>query len=572
MLTTQWQWEETDANIPLMAQTLGISPITARVMANRQIRTKNTAKAFLQPSVADMGAFVDLKDGAQALARIAQAITAKEAIVIFGDYDADGVTSTAILYKVLTRLGAHVSYYIPHRITEGYGLNKHAVAALAQKGTRLLVTVDNGISAIEEVALATTLGMDTIIIDHHEPGDALPKAAAIVDPKQKDCPYPFKELCAGGLAYKLAEGLCQYMHTPFTEQAETLALAAIATICDIVPLHGENRILANCGMAILNEHKLINPGLGTLIGLRGYLEKPLDPFTVGFVLGPCINAPGRLTNGTTAVELLTAPSEDIPHRVALAQSLMQLNEDRKTLTADATARLLESLPQTLDNVLVLVDKDIHESIGGIVAGRIKEHTGRPTIVFAQGEDAMKGSGRSIPHYNLFQALNANSHLFTRFGGHAMAAGLTMTEANIPLLRDALNATANLTPTHFHKIIPIDQTLTLSDITLPLAEELSRLAPFGAGNQEPLFATHNLFAENVRILDEKSTLIFTLADNTGRKIKAIAFGLNEAYATQTQATNVNKLGGFPLDIAYAIEINVYNNIQSLQLRLRDFVIG
>lgn len=570
--STKWVMRETDANLTLMAQTLGISQVTARVMANRGIRTKNTALQFLQPALGDLRPFFEMKDAKKALSRIRHAIHNGEKITIYGDYDADGITSTAILQKVLARLGADVSYYIPHRITEGYGLNKNAVQTLAEGGTKLLITVDNGISAIEEVALAKSLGMDTVIIDHHEPGNELPPAVAIVDPKQPDCPYPFKELCAGGLAYKLAAALCEYMSEPFAEQDESLVLAAIATICDIVPLKGENRILANCGMVVLNSNKLVNPGLGSLITVRGYLEKPIDTFTIGFVIGPCINAAGRLSNAASAVELLVAGAEDIATRMQITHELVQLNDERKQLTADCTEKILASLPPELDKVLVIEDMEIHESIAGIVAGRIREATGRPTIVLTQGDSAMKGSGRSAPCYNMFEALSANRHLFTKFGGHAMAAGLTLPQENIPILREALNRDCTLTAEDFCKIVEIDCELTLADVTIPLADEITRLAPFGSGNHEPLFVSRNLYAENVRVMDEKNTLIFTLADSHGRKVKGIAFGLNEVYASAVEEAVVNKTGGFGIDVVYGVEVNVYNGMQSVQMRVRDFVIG
>jgi len=572
MTPTKWVMRETDANLSLMAETLGISEIASRVMANRGIRSKNAALQFLQPDMGGLRPFFEMLDAEKAISRICLAIRSEEKITIYGDYDADGITSTAILQKMLVRLGANVSYYIPHRIHEGYGLNKNAVQTLAEDGTQLIITLDNGISAIEEVRLANSLGMDTVVVDHHEPGDELPPAVAIVDPKQPNCPYPFKELCAGGLTYKLAAAICEYMGEPFVEQEEALVLAAIATICDIVPLKDENRILANCGMTALNTNKLVNPGLGSLITVRGYLEKPIDTFTIGFVIGPCINAAGRLGSANSAVELLIAGTEDVATRMQITHELVQLNDERKQLTADCTERILTNLPSQPDKVLVIEDTEIHESIAGIVAGRIREATGRPTIVLTQGDGAMKGSGRSAPCYNLFEALSAHRHLFARFGGHTMAAGLTLPPENIPILREALNRDCTLTDDDFCKTIEIDHELTLADITLPLAHELSYLAPFGSGNHEPLFVSHNLYVENVRVMDEKSTLIFTLADNRGRKIKGIAFGLNEAYAAATEAAGVNKTGGFGIDVVYGVEVNVYNGMSSVQIRIRDFVIS
>jgi len=567
----RWLMRETDADLQLMSQILHISPTMARVMANRDIRSKNTALSFLQPSLDNLRPFTEMKDASKALERIRKAINKREQITIYGDYDADGITSTVILYKVLVRFGAVVSYYIPHRVKEGYGLNKNAITSLAYSGTKLIIAVDSGISAIEEVALATSLGIDTVIIDHHEQGDTLPKAVAIVDPKQHNCPSPFKEMCAGGLTYKLAAALCAYLHMPFLEQEECLVLAAIATICDIVPLKDENRILANCGMMILNANKLINPGLGSLLAARGYLEKPIDTFTVGFVIGPCINAAGRLDSAEKAVNLLLSGTENVIERMHLTHELIELNDERKNLTADCVDRLLAELPSALDKVLVIADTEIHESIAGIVAGRIRENTGRPTIVLTQGDEAMKGSGRSSACYNMFDALHANCHLFIRFGGHAMAAGLTIAEENIPLLREALNRDCTLTEEDFRPQIDIDYELPLEDVTIRLADELSRLAPFGSGNHEPLFVSRSVYVENVRAIDDKNTLIFTFRNDKGYRVKGIAFGLNGVYAQAVAEAGVDKNGGFCMDVVYGIETNVYNGNVSVQMRIRDFAV-
>jgi len=570
---TNWIMRHSDANIPLMANVLGVSQITARVMANRGIRTKNTALSFLNTSINNLRPFLDMKGAASAICRINTAINLSEKITVYGDYDADGITATAILYKVLVRLGANVTYYIPHRVSEGYGLNNSAVKSIAALGTKLIITVDNGISAIEEVTLATKLGIDTIIVDHHEPGDKLPRAVAIVDPKQQDCPYPFKELCAGGLVFKLADALCRHMGKPFVEHDESLVLAAIATICDIVSLKDENRILANCGMIILNSNKLINPGLGSLITMRGYLDKPIDTFTMGFVLGPCINAAGRLSSADVALQLLITSTEDVKVRMSLTQELIELNDGRRQMTSDCTNRILASLPPTseMDKVLVITDTETHESISGIVAGRVKETTGRPTIVLTQGDNAMKGSGRSPSCYNLFEALNANNHLLTKFGGHAMAAGVTLPNENIPLLREALNSNCNLTEADFIKSYEIDAELCLQDISLSLADELTRLAPFGRDNGEPMFVIRNIFTENVRVLDEKNTLIFTFRNYAGARVKGIAFGLNEQYADAISNSGAEKDGGYRMDVVFHIETNTYNNMVSVQIKVKDFKI-
>jgi len=581
MKTNRWTILETDADLPLMSQVLGISQITANVMANRGIRTKKTAQSFLMPTMDRQHDILTMKGVSEALALISEAVQAGTKIMIYGDYDVDGIMSTVILYKALRSAGANVDFYIPHRIEEGYGLNTAAVKRLHEAGTELLIAVDNGISAINEIAEANDLGMKVIIIDHHEPGftqtestreDILPAAAAIIDPKQADCPYPFKELCAAGLSYKLAVALASislengegWHATPAHD--ELLALAAIATICDIVSLQDENRIIVREGLARLNTNKLLNPGLGSLIAKRNYLDKPIDTFTVGFVIGPCLNATGRLGSAGQSVALLLA--EESEERFRLSDELCELNDARKELTADCVKRAMESLTEPLDKVLVLTDPTAHESVAGIVAGRIKEATGRPTILLTQGDSAMKGSGRSVEGYNLFEALYAHKHLFARFGGHPMAAGLTLLEENIPLLREALNANCNLTEEDFAPAFKIDRELLPGEITLALSEELQALAPFGKGNHDPLFISRKLYVESCRVINDKNTLIFTFNTKAG-KLKGIAFGLNDAYAAAVMEAGTQPLGGFFMDAVYAVETNVYNGMSSVQMRIRDF---
>ncbi|MCL2188511.1 MAG: single-stranded-DNA-specific exonuclease RecJ [Defluviitaleaceae bacterium] len=570
-MTARWEVKQTDADLGLMTQVLGVGEVMANVLANRGLRTKKTCQAFLRPGAAPLHDTMQMKGAEAAVARIAKALAMGEKIVIYGDYDVDGVMSTVIMYRVLLRLGGDVFYYMPHRVDEGYGLNASAIQQLAEEKTQLLITVDNGISAIEEITLANTLGIETVIIDHHEPGETLPPAVTIVDPKQPDCTYPFKELCAAGLAYKLAGALCAKIGTPFTEENEMCMLAAIASICDIVALQNENRTLVHRGLTVLNNNKLLNAGLGELITQRGYIDKTIDAFAVGFVLGPCLNATGRLDSAELSVELLL--SDDIDNRIQLAQELIALNAERKELTAQCVANALESLPAPLPKILVLTDYTAHESVAGIVAGRVRDAANRPTIMLTRGDAAVKGSGRSIPAYNLFEALQKQAHLFLRFGGHAAAAGLSLVEENIPALREALNRDCTLTEADFTPVFEIDRVLTAPEITLEIARELEALAPFGKANPAPLFATYNLYVESVRIIDEKNTLIFTLKDkdNPAVPLKGIAFGLNREYAARTQEAGVPPTGKFYINLAYRLEVNAYNGRLSAQMAVRDFTI-
>jgi single-stranded-DNA-specific exonuclease len=570
-----WQELTTDANLDLMAETLGISRVTAHVMATRGLRSKNAALAFLQPCISRLGNPLTMKDAPRAIACIKAAIENGEDITVFGDYDADGIMSTVILIKTLHHLGITPSYYIPHRMDEGYGLNAKAVETLAEGGTQMLITVDNGIAAIEEITLANKLGISVVIIDHHEPGftsdkaDILPPAAAIVDPKQADCPYPFKDMCAAGLVYKLCTALAAETGNPLTPALhdELLALAAIATLCDIVDLVGENRIIVAEGLRVLNENKLINPGLGSLLTLRGLLEKPIGTFEVGFVIGPCLNATGRLESADIAVDLLLDAPQKTSDRLAAAYALLELNDSRKALTAECIERAMAQLPDPLPKILVLTDNEAHESVAGIVAGRVRDKTNRPTMVMTPSEESgqYKGSGRSIAPYDMFKAMYANRRLFTRFGGHAMAAGFTIPEGNIDALRVALNAECALTDTDFRPVISTDYNLQATEISPQLVHELARLAPFGKANPQPIFVTRGFRCASIRILDEKNTLIFQLSAGALR-FKAIAFGLNEQFHAATKKT-----GGFTIDIAYILEENHWNGGVELQARIKDFLI-
>lgn len=594
----KWSINSTDADLALMSQVLGIKEATAAVMANRGIRSKKAALAYLRPDIASQSVDIldpeqGMKDVKKAFDRIVLGIRQKERIMIYGDYDADGVMSTVILYKALKLCGANISYYIPHREEEGYGLNIKAVRAIKETDHDLLITCDNGISALAEIAEANALGMDVIVIDHHEPGfvdgenpddrqDVIPEAAAVVDPKQAACPYPFKDMCAAGLAYKLMESFYGYTGQDFLPLKDELTvLASVATICDIVDLIGENRALVKQGLKLLSANKQINGGLGQLLALKGYMDKPIDTFVLGYILGPCINATGRLESAEMSVRLLL--SSDTTEQAGLAKILSDLNEERKNLTKQCVDRALENLTAAEDKVLVLVDTETHESIAGIVAGRVKETLYRPTIVLTRAAEpgVLKGSGRSIEGYNMFEALYANRELFKRFGGHAMAAGLSLAEENVPELVRRLNDGCTLTESDMHPVVQIDMELPVREIALDLAEELEWLAPFGKGNREPLFVTCNLPVSALRVINDKNTLIFTF-DIAGRKIKGIAFGQNEAFLAELQenyseqayrqiASGQAADAGLTMDVVHSVESNTYNGNTSVQMRIKSFKI-
>ena len=585
-----WFLKRTDADISLMSKTLGVSENLALILAHRGIRSKNAAVKFLRPEIKFLGAIHNMKHLDLACDIISESIAAGEKIFVYGDYDVDGVMSTVILVKTLRMFGADVQFYIPLREEEGYGLNIEAVRRIHDEGGQLIIACDNGIIANSEVAEAKALGIKVVIIDHHEPGfitdengekkDIIPDADCIINPKQRDCPYTFKQYCAAGLSFRFTEAFYNFCKREFNCRDEFITLAAFATICDMVPLMEENRILVRTGLETLKANKRINLGLWHLMKAKAIHEKVISVFDIGFLLGPCVNASGRLSNASDAVNMFL--TNDPKEAEAFAQGLAELNEHRKDMTAKAVEHVLETLDSIkLDKVLVLYDEDIHESIAGIVAGRIKESVNRPVIMLTRSDNLAKGSARSIEGYNIFEALYTNRDLFIRFGGHAMAAGLTMAPENIDMLRQRLNESCSLMDKDFIPALYIDRKLQPEDATYELTKELNLLAPFGKDNPEPLFGAKRLKPEQLRMIDDKNTMIFTFGiRDTYRKIRGVCFGMNRCF--KEQINNIyddfdsNKIfagflraANFLMDVVYALEINEYNNNVSVQMRIKDF---
>ena len=582
----EWVHRCEKADIELMAQTLNISRVMAQVLVNRGVRTKNTALRFLNPRFEDFHDALLMRDMCTGLETVAHSIKQGEKIVIYGDYDADGVMATVILFKTLSHFGADVFYYIPQRVEEGYGLNMSAVNGVFEAGVNLIITCDNGIAALEEIAAARALGMKVVVLDHHEAvtteeGDCtLPAATAVIDPKQTKCKYPFKSLCAGGLAYKFSKAFYAHMGTEFDAEEEMLVLAMIATICDIVELHGENRIISHSGLVALNRKKTLNIGLGALVEAKGYMHREIDSTAIGFIIGPCINASGRLEHARFAVDLFT--TEDPEEARDLAQWLVKLNESRRDLTRASfeavDAQLAQSKLSDL-NVLVIYDKNTHESIAGIVAGRIKDKYYKPTIIITEGDDCLKGSARSVEGYNIFEELHKCRDLFVRFGGHAMAAGLSMNRQNVDELRNRLNEAFNLSGNDLVPNIYYDSQLEIDEVTYSLAQELTYLKPFGKDNRPPLFFSRAQTVTDLRVIENKNTVIMTLASyGCARKVKAIGFGIVDSlrqslqeYMTPQEVEEI--ISGeirqlrLKLDLLYELEINEYNGTVSVQMRIR-----
>ncbi|MBQ3032418.1 MAG: single-stranded-DNA-specific exonuclease RecJ, partial [Anaerotignum sp.] len=457
------------------------------------------------------------------------------------------------------------------------------------EGVEVLFTCDNGIAALQEAALAKEKGMTVVLLDHHEPGftgigeerrDILPKADAIIDPKQRDCNYPFKHMCAGGLSYKFARLLLQEFCISDEElEKQLVSFAAIATVCDIVDLPGENRAIVRKGLPEIQKTK--NIGLRALMEEAGLADKVISDYHIGFIIGPCINAAGRLESGRQAVELFC--SKDDRDAREKAKMLVQLNEERKHLTEEAAMRAdiaLQEGDALKERVLVLYDPMIHESIAGIVAGRIKDKYYHPTILITGSEDGAKGSGRSIEGYHIFEALFENRDLFTRFGGHAMAAGLSLPVENIDSLRKRLNEQCQLTDEEMIPVLRIEKSLSFAEIDLGLAKELKALAPFGKGNPAPLFGSKGICADRVDMIGkDRNILRMTLSEpQSGTRLSAISFDgyeqlremLKELYPAE-ECDKIILSGQLPelLDIVYSVDINTYNGRSNVQLMIKDF---
>lgn len=564
----KWTLINNRANIDQMAQTLQIKPLLAKLLVNRNVRTKNTALKFLNPQKKHINhdLLLNMDKGVELLKSY---LNTNKKIAVFGDYDVDGVMAAAILYKGLQVLHEDIMYYIPHREKEGYGLNKKAIEYLKAQNTDLIIAVDNGISALEEVDFAKESGMEVLIIDHHEAiikgGEEILPDCLVINPKQRNCPYPFKELCAAALAYKFISLIHNH------NEDEFLAMAAIGTLCDVVSLLGENRTLAAEGLKILNKG-IENPGLKALAKEKNIEEITED--TIGFQIGPCINAAGRLKNAEIALELFLAKDETTAK--ILAKELNALNEERKAKTKaafDSVEKELEKYKQ--DKVIVIYKEDIHESIAGIVAGRIKDRLHKPVVILTEGEDCVKGSARSVEGYDIYKELAENRHLFRRFGGHNMAAGMSLDKDNISTLREELNKNFDH---HTEPVIFIDELLEVDQVTYALAKEIDILRPFGKDNPPPLFMAEKVPITDLRILDRKNTIIFTLGSKIN--IKAVFFGDTSKfenlieenynfYESEKILKGILRTAKLCLDIVYYIDINHYNGLTSVQLKIEDF---
>ncbi len=582
----KWVLKRNKAYTEKIAEVFSISQVTANVLANRGLGTKETIEKFLYCPMEDMYDGYLMKDMKKGIDIIENAIKNNKKIVVYGDYDVDGVTSTVILYKTIRHLNGNVSYYLPHRQKEGYGMNIDAIHHLKEENTDVILCCDNGIAAYEEIKEAVFLGMEVVILDHHEAPfeteengvkhDVLPPASAVIDNKRSDCNYPFKKLCAGGMSYKFSKLLFEKMNREFVFDDEFLSFAAIATICDIVDLMDENRIIAKNGLYKAADCK--NKGLKALMAEAG-IEGPLREYHAGFIIGPCINATGRLEEAKEAVELFI--EEDGKKAMDTAAYLARLNNERKAMTTKAVEEAVENVEKNglnKDSVLVIYCPDVHESIAGIVAGRVKEIYYKPVILLTKGDKMAKGSARSIESYNIFEELSKCKDLFYKFGGHPMAAGLSLEEKNIDVLRQRLNENSPLTEDDLTEVTRIEQILDFNQITMECAYELERLSPFGKENPSPVFASVGVKCIKVTLMGKNRDMMKMLfKDKNGDYMEGVSFKGYDMFCTEIEKRFTKNevkriLSGdnieVEMDILYNISVNRFNGMENIQLTIKD----
>lgn len=542
-----------------LSENYNVAPIIATIMLNREITDPAsfitpTEEGFLDPFL--------MLGMEKATERILKAISANEKIAIYGDYDVDGITSTAIMVKFLRSHKADVIYYIPDRHEEGYGINTDAIDKIHAQGVTLLITVDCGITALKEIAYAKELGMDTIITDHHECKDETPDAYCLLNPKQPECKYPFKKLAGVGVAFKLLQALTIKMHFHMRELIdEYIDLVAIGTIADVMPLIGENRIIVKKGLDLLKY--TVNRGIRALADVAEINLSSVQTGTIGFMLAPRINAAGRMGDPRCAVELLLAKDDMTAKRYA--EILNDKNRERQeteiSILEDAL-NIIESTPSMKnDFVIVLAHEGWHHGIIGIVASKISERFNKPCILISTDEENGKGSGRSIRSFNLFKALENSSHLMQKFGGHDLAAGLSIKPENIDKFREEINtyAKACLTEDDFMPILYIDSELPPPYINMNTAEKLSILEPYGMGNACPLFYATNLCVSQIRPLSEGKHIKLVLTSGE-HCVEAVGFNMGELLEVLKENDKI--------DIAFSIDINIYRGARQLQVLLKD----
>lgn len=561
-----WMLQTKKADFKQIGARFQIDPVTARIIRNRGIEGEAAIDRYLNGTLDDLYDPMLLKDMERAVSILCEAVDTGKKIRIVGDYDIDGVCSTYILLQAFERLGSDVDFEIPDRIKDGYGINESIIEQAHADGVEVILTCDNGISAFHQVELAKKYGMTVVITDHHEvPLDGekekIPPADAVIDPKQADCPYPFPEICGAVVAYKLVQVLYARRGVPQMEWLDLLEFAAIATVGDVMKLQDENRIVVKEGLRRAAQTKSV--GLRKLVEKNNLDITALSAYHIGFVIGPCLNAGGRLQTAKLALRLLLCEDEQLADE--LAQELKDLNDQRKDMTADGLVQAAEQVEAKYmdDKVLVVFLPDCHESLAGIIAGRLREKYHKPSFVLTRAEDGVKGSGRSIEGYHMFEALVEVKGLLSKFGGHPMAAGLSLPETNVEQFRLELNHRAVLTEEDFVPRIWIDVPMPMSYVTEELVQELELLEPFGQGNEKPQFAQKDLRIRNARVLGRNRNAVkLSLVTPDGTPVEAMVFTDGDAF--------LEEMGGSrQMDAIYYPGINEYNGNRTIQMVVKEY---
>lgn len=567
----KWMVYNKKADFQKIGSEFGIDPVIARLIRNRDIQDMKEIRSYLYGTLAEIPSPWKMKDMERAVQILQKKITQKKKIRIIGDYDIDGVTATCILLKGLKRLNANVDTYIPDRVKDGYGMHEQLIDKALEDGIDTILTCDNGIAAAAEIEYAKKEGLTVIVTDHHdipfrdtEDGRIwiIPKADAVVNPKQNDCLYPNKNICGAVVAWKLIWALYERLGIDSDEIWDFLELAAIATVGDVMDLQGENRIIVKEGLKKLSSTSF--EGLKALICVNNLEGAEITAYHVGFVIGPCINASGRLDTAARSLELLLA--DNMEDAMKLADDLYDLNQSRKAMTEQGKEQAIQSIEENnlgKDRVLVVYLPDCHESLTGIIAGRIREAYNKPVFVLTKGADGVKGSGRSIEAYSMYEELVKCSDLLTQFGGHPMAAGLSMEEKNVELFRRRLNDNCTLTEQDLIPKIMIDVPMPISYLSKKLTEQLKVLEPFGKGNSKPLFAQKNLRAVGIRVLGRNRNVAkMLLIDENGIKMDAVYFGEAQEFVDFVQAHDT-------ISVTYYPEINVFQGRENLQVVIKNY---
>lgn len=566
----------------------GIDPVIARLIRNRDIIDEKEIEQYLYGGIDHLPAPQEMRDMEKAAAILIQKIHEGRRIRIISDYDVDGVVSNYILYTGLSKCGAMIDYKIPDRILDGYGINENLIQQAYDEGIDTILTCDNGIAAYQQIQYGKDLGMTIVVTDHHdvpyEETDGvkhhiLPPADAVVNPKRPDCHYPYKTLCGAVVALKLIIYIYEQFHKPANAWHEFLEFAAIATVCDVVSLTGENRVLVKEGLKRLN--RTTHTGLSALISATEMEEKQITSYHLGFVIGPCINASGRLKSAEMALSLLLCDNRE--QALKLALELKDLNEERKNMTLtglENAIQLIETSPLKEDKILVVYLPDCHESLAGIIAGRIREKYNKPVFVLTDSEDGtLKGSGRSIGSYSMFEEMSRVKELMSKYGGHPMAAGLTLPKENLELFRERLNELTSLTEADFVAKVSIDVPMPVSYITEKLVDELKLLEPFGCANPKPLFAQKDLSVLSARVLGaRKNVLKLRLADEQGYEIDGIYFGNIEDFhkyvsshfpQNEVEYMYQGRKNSVTLSFTYYPDVNEFRGSRTLQIVIQNY---